>query len=281
MTKHALSGVEGVVENMPDRVYHADKTTLSSSGARSILKSPALFRHQQDNPGAYNPVFNLGHAAHTAILSAGADVQRLEWDSYRSKDARAERDSLLDAGITPLLPKEWEQVADMHLACLDHPVVGPLITRTDLVREASLFWQDAATGVPCRARPDLATADWSLLIDYKTTVDASPAGFAKSLGNFWYHCQQAWYMDAVKHFTGRDPAFVFIAQEKNPPYLVGVYVVDQTAIELADAMNRKARLTWRRCTETDDWPGYTPEPTVVPLPVWSEKTLTEEYIDNE
>lgn len=279
--KHLLTGVEGVVEDLPDHVYHSDVETLSSTGARKILRSPALFRHEQDHPAAYSPTFNLGHAAHTMVLSAGAAIEQIDADNYRTKDARHLREEALAEGKTPLLPREYEQVTDMYQACLDHPVVGKLIERDDLVREASMFWVDETTGAACRARPDLATADWSLLIDYKTTVDASPAGFAKSLGNFWYHCQQAWYMDAVKHFSGRDPAFVFIAQEKTPPYLVGVYVVDQTAIELADAMNRKARFTWKACTETGKWPGYTPEPTVVPLPYWSEKTLTEEYIDNE
>ena len=278
---HLLTGVEGVVEDLPDRVYHSDVETLSSTGARKILRSPARFKWDLDHPSPYKRQFEIGHAAHTMVLSAGAAIERIDADSYRTKDARHLREEALAEGKTPLLPREYDQVTDMYQACLDHPVVGKLIERDDLVREASMFWLDGATGAACRARPDLATADWSLLIDYKTTVDASPVGFAKSLGNFWYHCQQSWYQDAVKHFTGRDPAFVFIAQEKTPPYLVGVYVVDQTAIELADAMNRKARFTWKACTETGNWPGYTPEPTVVPLPYWSEKTLTEEYIDNE
>ena len=278
---HLLTGVEGVVEDLSDRVYHSDVETLSSTGARKILRSPARFKWDLDHPSPYKRQFEIGHAAHTLILGTGSDIEVIDAPDWRANDARAAREQALACGKTPLLAKEFEQISALKEAALAHEVVGPLLHRDDLVREVSMFWLDGATGAACRARPDLATADWSLLIDYKTTVDASPAGFAKSLGNFWYHCQQAWYMDAVKHFTGRDPAFVFIAQEKTPPYLVGVYVVDQTAIELADAMNRKARLTWRRCTETDEWPGYTPEPTVVPLPAWSEKTLTEEYIDNE
>lgn len=277
---HLLTGVEGVVEDLPDRVYHSDVETLSSTGARKILRSPARFKWDLDHPSPYKRQFEIGHAAHTMVLSAGAAIERIDADSYRTKDARHLREEALAEGKTPLLPREYDQVTDMYQACLDHPVVGKLIERDDLVREASMFWLDGATGAACRARPDLATADWSLLIDYKTTVDASPVGFAKSLGNFWYHCQQSWYQDAVEHFTGISPMFVFIAQEKTPPYQVGIYELDPVAVEIAQAMNHKARTIWKTCVETGEWPGYTPNPVTIALPAWAERSLSQEYIDD-
>ena len=277
--KHLLTGVEGVVEDLPDRVYHSDVETLSSTGARKILHSPALFRYEQDHPAEYSPTFNLGHAAHTMVLSAGAAIERIDADNYRTKDARRLREEALAEGKTPLLPREYEQVTDMYQACLDHPVVGKLIERDDLVREASMFWVDKTTGAACRARPDLATADWSLVVDYKTTTDASPSAFMKTVGTYWYHCQQSWYQDAVEHFTGNDPMFVFVVQEKDPPYQLAVYELDLTAVEIARAMNAKARLTWKACMDSGVWPSYNPAPVTIALPAWAERSLSEEYID--
>ena len=60
----------------------------------------------------------------------------------------------------------------------------------------------------------------------KTTVDASPEGFAKQVANFGYHIQEAFYR-RVMAIDGHDiDRFVFIAVEKEPPFACGVYELD-------------------------------------------------------
>lgn len=277
---HLLTGVEGVVEDLPDRVYHSDVETLSSTGARKILHSPARFKWDIDHPSPYKRQFEIGHAAHTLILGTGSDIEVIDAPDWRANDARAAREQALACGKTPLLAKEFEQVSALKEAALAHEVVGPLLRRDDLVREASMFWVDGATGAACRARPDLATAGWDLIVDYKTTTDASPAAFMKTVGTYWYHCQQSWYQDAVEHFTGERPSFAFVVQEKDPPYQIAVYELDITAVEIARAMNAEARLTWKACMDSGVWPSYNPAPVTIALPAWAERSLSEEYIDD-
>ena len=40
----------GFHEAIPEAEYHADRDSLSVSGAKTLLKAPAIFRHQQDHP---------------------------------------------------------------------------------------------------------------------------------------------------------------------------------------------------------------------------------------
>lgn len=267
-----------IINDLPDTEYHADRTALSSSGARKILtQTPAHFRWEMDNPRPYTPAFEIGHAAHTLTLGAGSDIVIVEADSWRAKAAREERDQALAEGKTPLLAKEAEQVNAMHAAITAHPTAGPLFAREDGIAECSIFWE--ADGVDCKARPDWALpGDEPILVDYKTTGDASPEAFRRSLANFGYHMQAEWYADAWEAAYGQRPEFVFVAQEKTPPYAVAVYQVDALALEIAAAQNTRARHIYAECQATGTWPAYSTAPTILTLPAWAESKLAEEYL---
>ena len=56
--------------------------------------------------------------------------------------------------------------------------------------------------------------DLSLIIDLKSTVDASPKGFQRSVANYRYHVQSSHYLDVVEMATGTHLKLGFIAVEK-------------------------------------------------------------------
>lgn len=63
-----------------------------------------------------------------------------------------------------------------------------------------------------------------MIIDIKTTKDASPDSFSKSCGQFRYDVQEALYTDMMSAaFGGDDWRFIFVAVENDPPFSVGVY----------------------------------------------------------
>lgn len=260
---------EGISPDVPDHVYHADNS-LSSSGARQLLKtSPAHFHYQQTHPRPYVAAFEVGHAAHMLATGTGSPVHVVDAKDWRTKAAKEERDQAIAQGETPLLQAEWDKVRAMADALLDHPTAGEFLTRGDIISEVSMKWTDPDTEVDCRARPDIATRDWSLLIDYKTTVCADPTKFTKSIAEYGYHAQAAWYMEACEMLTFHRPRFVFIAQEKEPPYAVSVCEVDEAALRLGDAMNRAAREIYRDCTNSGIWPAYGNDIHTLTLPNWA------------
>lgn len=143
--------------------------------------------------------------------------------------------------------------------------------------------------------------------DLKTTEDASPEGFAKSIANWRYDVQHAYYMDGTRlaleqgkcnppqegkaelsvywtdpvtgvlcrcrpdFWRGYPKHFAFIAVEKKPPYAVGVYVLDSEGVEIGRAQYQHDLRVYAECVRTGEWPGYGDKIQTISLPAWHAK----------
>lgn len=268
----------GVYDGLPSEAYHAHPS-LSSSGARRLLppSCPALFKYEQDHPSGPKKVFELGHAAHKLVLGEGPELVRIDADEWRTKAVKEEVAEARAAGAVPLKPAEYDQVQEMAAALRDHPFAGRLFTPGQGLPEQSLFWNDERTGVPLRARldwlPILSDGGRLLIPDYKTTRDASPEAISKTVHDLGYHQQARWYLDAVKALGlagAQEPAFLFVMQEKTPPYLVTVTELTDMTLHIGGALNRWAIDIFQRCTEAGQWPGYADDVVYTSLPPWAE-----------
>lgn len=171
-------------------------------------------------------------------------------------------------GRIVLSPEQWDQLHAMAAAVHAHPAAGALLTSVPGEAEKSVYWNDPTTGVLCRCRPDWWRED-DVLVDLKTTDDASPEVFAKSMANWRYDVQDPFYTDGVKIATGRNvKAFVFIAVEKKPPYAVGVYVLDSASREIGRAMYQQDLKVYAECLANDNWPGYGDKIQTINMPAW-------------
>lgn len=263
----------GVYDGLPEDEYHRH-SALSSTGARKMLppSCPALFRYEQDHP-VFKDVFDFGSAAHKMVLGAGPKLRIIDARDWKSAAAREQRDAAREAGFVPLLAHELAQVEAMAAAIQDHPVAGVLFDpRGGGKAEQSGFWRDPEFGVMCRFR-----ADWLhhgqqrlVIVDYKTTPRADLDSIAKSVGNYGYHQQHAFYVDGVRA-TGLDddPAFVFVFQEKMPPWLITVVQLPFEDEQIGRERNRNAIERFRDCTESGIWPAYSDEIELVTLPPWA------------
>lgn len=270
------------VYDMPAEEYHADPA-LSSSGARRLLppSCPALFRYYADHGQEPTAAFDIGHAAHSLVLGNGPELHPMSFDDYRSAAAKAERDEARARGAVPLKSEDWEQVHGMAAALREHKVASALLNLDKGVAEQSLFWQDPKTGVWLRARPDWMPVRkqgrYFIVTDYKTTRHSDRDRFAKSVAEYGYHNQAAWYLDGIRALglAGDEAVFVFIAQEKTPPYLVGVHQIDEQSLNRGRVQNRYAIDLFHQCTTTGRWPGYSDEVELIGLPVWAAMRIDE------
>jgi hypothetical protein len=269
----------GVYE-MPHAEYLADPVpggSLSASGAKRLLppSCPALFRHYQDHPPESTAVFDFGHAAHRKVLGAGPEIVVIEAENWRTNAAKDKAETARAAGKTPLLAAENDQVLAMAEAIRAHPIASALFSPGYGRPEQSLFWQE---GIWRRARLDwlpLPGPGRMIIADYKTTACADPSAIARHVVNYGYHQQAAWYLDGVRLLIADDPAFVFVFQDKAPPYLVTVCELDALALEAGRARNRQAIERYRDCAESGIWPGYSQDIELISLPPWA--TRIEEY----
>lgn len=268
------------VYDMPAEVYHADPVeggSLSSSGARRILECPARFRYEQDHPRVATKAFDLGHAAHAMVLGVGPELVVVDAADWRTKAARQARDDAHWAGHVPILMADWRVVEAMAAAVRAHSLARVLFDwGPGAVIEQTLVWRDEHTGVMRRAMLDCRQG--RVIVDYKTAASASPAAFARSAATYGYHQQDAYYRDGVTALNlGEDPAFVFVVQEKDPPYLVATYDLDDEALRIGRERNRRALERYRDCTESGLWPGYSADIETIALPRWVERQHDEEY----
>lgn len=270
-----MTGTEGlgVLDGLDEATYHRHPA-LSASGAKKLLppSCPALFRWQRDNPPESTKALDLGSAAHKLVLGVGAEIVAVDADDWRTKAAKDARDEAHAAGAIPLLREDVRVVEAMAAALREHPIASALFDPDRGKPEQSLFWTDPETGVPSRARLDWLpdAGDGRLIVgDYKTTVSAEPGAFAKSCASYGYAVQAAWYLEGVAALGLADhAAFVFVAQEKTPPYLVTVCQLDREALLLGERLAYKARTTFAHCTATDTWPAYVDDVAVISLPGW-------------
>jgi hypothetical protein len=270
------------VYDLPADVYHADPVpaelggSLSSSGAKLLLppSCPAIYQWARTHP-TFSDAFDFGHAAHAKVLGAGAPIVAVDADDWRGKAAREAKDQARAEGKTPLLAKDVAVVDAMAAKLLEHPVASALLDPDHGLPERSLFAQDEESGgVWLRAMLDwlpIPGPRRTIVPDYKTTADVGdPEAFGRTMANFRYHGQAAWYLDIMRALglADDDAAFVFIVQSKQAPYLVSVIEPDAEALEIGRTENRAAINLFAKCTGNNEWPGYDEGVVPASLPGW-------------
>lgn len=269
----------GVYSDMPAEVYHADTTSLSSSGARKLLapSCPAKFAYEREHGQPEKKEFDFGHAAHRLVLGDGPEIEALDYGSWRTNAVKEDAAKARAEGKVPLLLKDAEVVLAMAKALRAHPVAARLFKPGSGKPEQSLFWTDKQTDVPLRARldwlPNAVPGRRLVVPDYKTAAKADEASVQKAIADHGYHIQGWWYTSAVEEL-GLAPDgtwFVLVVQEKTPPYCVNVVTPLPSSMFIGGEWAAHAIDIYKQCTETGIWPGYDSEITPLELPYWAEK----------
>jgi hypothetical protein len=262
---------------MDNATYHAH-SAVSKSHLDLVAKSPLHYwsRYLDPNrvPQAPTAAMAIGSAVHTHVLELD------QWDAQyvvapagidrRTKVGKAEWDVFQTAiGTRTVISREdADLVMRIGRSVLSHPAAAYLLGLPGKA-ETTHMWTDEATGLQCKCRPDWLLDDGSMIVDLKTTEDASLRGFQKSIAQWRYHIQASFYLDGLQHATGKRPEqFVFFAVEKKPPYVCAVYVADAQMIEIGRETARRDLDKLNVCKAADYWPGYSDCIEQINLPPW-------------
>ncbi|WP_237741439.1 PD-(D/E)XK nuclease-like domain-containing protein [Mycobacterium canetti] len=264
---------DGLYPDIPDSEYHADLASLSSSGARALVSAcPAKFDHLRREPPNPTPEYDFGHAWHKYVLGEGAEIVEVPYEQWHGKDARAIRDRAWAQHKVPLRPSAIAKAREMVAALRRHPLASRLLFELPGISELSGYWTDPVTGVRLRYRPDrlVELSDGRIVcVDCKSTTDASPRHFAGQSAGLGYYQQDAWYRDGLAANSITDtPAFLFVVQEKTPPYVVSVLQHHPDDVQRGRELNRAAVDLYAQCTAENHWPGYGSGVHTVSLPGW-------------
>lgn len=262
----------GVYANMPAKVYHSLPYASASRLNRMMESSPAHAHHEMTHPKEPTPAMKLGTAIHTRILEASefANVYvQSEFEEFRTDIAKNWKKGVESRGYEVLGKSQWELVSNVNQQALMHPMAGALLdSRTHT--ELSLVWDDVDSGVRCKARIDgLAMIDGTpALVDLKTTSDASCEGFEKSIFNFGYHRQMAFYREALALLGVYVEHTVIIAVETTAPHAVATYRVKDEVLDHGRKEFKELLAIWKECVASDVWPGYSDQIVDIGLPEW-------------
>ncbi len=266
--------------------YHdmeiCDSPSISSSGLRTIDKEcPAIYWWNSNLNPDREPVvkkpWTFGKAAHFYILEGEKMMRdrftliddKLNLNSKEGKGAKAEA---AESGKQLLRAKEVKAIKAMADALAAHDFAGAAFKNCHM--EKTLVWKDKETGIWLRCRPDALPKKIVHIPDYKTTISARPSKFASAIWDYGYHCQAQLYLEGIRAVTGVKPlSFVFIVQEKKPPYVVSSFVLDPDALEWAKIQNHKAIHIFADCLESGRWPGYVDDIHQINLPPWAQNEL--------
>jgi len=290
MTTIAEPAVEapalGMHDDLSNEAYHADKTSLSSSGARKLLppSCPAKFRYEQDNPQPPSKTFDYGNAAHKKVLGNGPELVVIDHARWDTNDAKAAVLEAREQGAIPLKQHEMDMVDAMADAIRQHPLAAALLDPAYGAPEQSGFWIDGPTGIRRRVRFDwLPSIQQGRLIipDYKTAADASEEAMEKDIAKYGYNQQADWYEDGARALGlgGDDAEMLLIVQEKKPPYLVNIIGFEFFSRAIGRAKNRVAIEKFAECTASGHWPGFAEtNPNYLALPGYAENRDKEIYL---
>jgi PDDEXK-like domain of unknown function (DUF3799) len=281
--------LKGIVRDLPEAEYHA-RPELSSTEARLLLQSPAKYRWKKDHPPLIEPSkkFDLGTAVHTRVLGVGEPVAVIPEEMLASNGAastKAAKEFIADArtkGLVPLKQSDYEPTVQAAESVLAHPTARALFNQPGAA-EVSVF--ATIDGVDVRARFDFLPDQGErrrVAVDLKTTIDASVNAFEKTVASYGYDVQRAWYLDALDEAEGPmphglEPELLFVAVEKEPPYLVAVHQLPTQWAEMGRVKAAKAREIFAECTANNQWPGYPEEVQLLTPPVWAVYEFEERY----
>lgn len=263
--------------NVPAAEYHVRELGVANNTAMKILRdrSPAHYRAWVDaEDDQETPALLFGRAYHCRVLEperyAAEFVVMPAFGDMRSSTNRAKRDAWLAErpGATVISQADADRIEAMHAALMANPLAAGIMRGGH--SEVTMRWVDEQTGVACKAR-----ADWwvpgRFFMDLKTTDDASPRAFARSVEKYGYHVQHAHYCDGARACGEEITNYLILAQEKEFPHVAAVYHIDAAAEVRGFELRERGLQTMQSCLANDTWPGYGAGITELSLPAWALK----------
>ena len=278
----------GLYPELTAEEYHADPVpggSLSSTGARWLLDSPARFAYDREHRRE-SLAFDVGHAAHTKVLGIGAGVIPYPPEHLTPSGKVSEKAATVAwaaeqraAGLVPIAPTDADTIDAMAEAVLQHPAARRLLEAPG-ASEVAAFGKDPDTGVTVRALFDRLGPN--VAADLKTTRgSASRTGFGTDAAKHGYPIQETHYLDALEYATGeRRDALLWIVVEKRAPHLVAVHRFDDVTRISARDLAARARELFAECQASGEWPGYGDDVLTTAMPAWWFNRLDDE-LDEE
>lgn len=262
---------------VPSAMYHARELGLvSNSALKEFAKTPAHLRAWAEavegDGESEKAAFRIGRATHTSILEPDLFtkqyVAKPEFGDCRKTLNKDRRDEWVKEhkNFEILSESEYRMIRGMRDSVRLHPLASKLVTGGE--SELTGLWTDSMTGLRCKVRADHYNARRDLIVDLKTTGDASPRAFGRDVIKYFYHHAHALYRAGFAALGVPARHFIFVVVEKAPPYAVALYQLDELGIRVAHDRIRTLMCLLADCVRRNEWPSYSEKIQTLITPEW-------------
>ena len=259
----------GIYSDISNEDYHNKIEGVSNSWLGEFKYCPAKAMLKRTSEADH---FVFGRAFHTLTLEGAvafnkefavspdppcpADRKPKGWRSTNEYKAVVESFKAKNAGKSFISLEDYKHLKGMDNSVKSHPLSKEVLKSG--IAEQTIIWIDEDTGLRCKCRPDwIPTGDNNTLADLKSAKNAAYHPFKRSMWDYGYDRQAAFYLDGYNAATGSEfDAFVFPAVEKKPPYLTGCYPVGEESMTKGREEYKKLLGQVKKCIETGHWPSY-------------------------
>lgn len=251
--------------------YHQDTSHISKSGLDLIRKSPAKY-HYKYLSGLYKEkktdALIFGSAFHTIVLEPELFQSQfvIMPDFYGTGSVKAKQEFInTHVGKEFISMDTYVKITGMRDSILAHEIAGPLICANGLI-EKTFTWVDHDTNVNCKCKPDKFTYEKKIILDLKSTESADETDFMFSAKKYRYYVQASFYFDGLEANGLKPELFVFIAVEKEPPFLVNCFFYGENSMDYGRETYKEDLYVYKRCLEENKFIGYPNKITKIEIP---------------
>ena len=270
------TGMTNIDYEMPDYEYH-DKEKhphISSSDVKTVYGKSLL--HWVGQEYKESPTLEMGKAVHSLILEYEKQAVVRGPSDRRGNKWKEAKQQAEQQGKILLTERDYDTASEIaENALFNSDFLRSKIMSKNFISEASIFTTCKKTGMLIKCRPDglLVPQDSKskgVILDIKTTQDASPEGFQRELRKYNYDLQIAFYLHTMRCASLPCSEMYLVAIEKTPPYAVGVHVLSEIYIKHAEKRMIQTLEKMKHAESTQDFSTGWPEINQVHLPAWLE-----------
>ena len=213
---------------------------------------------KMDNPQPSTPAMKLGSAIHMNVLQPEEFNKNYAVSpkfDRRTKIGKEDYKNFVNNNLskTVISESDFEIIEQITMKLMKDKMVKSLLQQGE--PEKIITWHNEHYDVNCKGMLDYYREGADMIIDLKTTQDASYNGFMRSVKKYKYHKQAAFYLDAVKA-----QRFFIIAVEKSPPFAINVFELSENMLDEGRDMYNHELEIYEYCTKSDYWPGVGYDP---------------------
>jgi hypothetical protein len=254
---------------------------MSYSGSKEFSKSPnkyLTYKNKVRSPPT--PAMTFGRAVDLRLFEPEKYYKTVFTNPF--KDRKGNKFKEFELGLPAgniILPQGLGTTTNPGIDVLDAMVdalskkarVMEILTAEGIAQPSGLF-KDPGFNFYWKVNPDWIVFG-DAVVDYKTAASAEEEPFSKQIGNLGYDIQAGINQMGVSVITGIQHRYLWIAQEKEPPYDCIVYQAEEELLDLARLRMRKIAAFYSWCIENDEWPGYADEIQYIGLKPWRKTEL--------